>query len=188
MIDMIPPTSLPETRTSLRFLKYNPRFRFEKPFSIMFPGPLPNNAPKTNQEWETYEVPIYDVRDRKSEFTVEKNGFAWINAPSKAVQSAEDLDPETFMTLYVDETVELLEKTFHPDRIVCYDYRMRKNVPMNYDSLSSTSRKDPAPPVYTVHVDHSNDGGLDRARRHLTEEECAQYIDSGLYRCRCIKY
>ncbi|KAI1276950.1 hypothetical protein F5Y07DRAFT_388773 [Xylaria sp. FL0933] len=183
---MIPSTLLPETYASLRFLKPNPRFRFEKPFNVMFPGPLPNNAPKTNQEWETHEVPIYDVRERRSEFTMEKNGFAWIDAPSKAMQNAE-LDSETFMKLYVDETVELLETTFQPDRIVCYDYRLRKNVPMNYDELASTARKDPAPPVYTVHVDHSNNGGLDRARRHLTEKECVQYIDSGLYRCRCIK-
>ena len=123
MAAIAPPTSLPEKRISLKFLQNNPLFRVEKPFSIMLPSPLPNNAPKTNQEWEVHDVPIYDVRDHKSEFTMEKNCFTWIDEPSKALQII-DLDPEAFMGLYIQETVEFLEKTFQPDRIVCYDYRV----------------------------------------------------------------
>jgi hypothetical protein len=39
------------------------------------------------------------------------------------MQNAE-LDPETFMKLYVDETVKILERIFRPDKIVCYGYRV----------------------------------------------------------------
>lgn len=46
--------------------------------------------------------------------------------------------------------------------------------------------RQPDPPVYTVHIDHTVNGGYHRAERHLTDEEIEKYITSGEWRMRIV--
>lgn len=162
------PKYLPTQKVTFKFLARDDRYRYEKPYRIMYPGPLPNDAPRSNLAWEVRDdILVRDVRGHEAEFKIDEVGFCWIHSPTKA-ENADDHDQT--MKVHIEETIQLVREVFNPDRVVCYDYRVRgrfrttsclcadceaqrrKNQTMDYDFVQSKDRRVPAPPIIDVHV------------------------------------
>lgn len=60
---------------SLCYLKYDDRFKHEKPFFIRFPIDDIPEAKQTNLEFDYYNVSIEDIRGRESQFKLDEYGF-----------------------------------------------------------------------------------------------------------------
>ena len=60
---------------TLCYLKYNKKFKQEKPFFIRFPVDDYPGAKQTNLEFDFYNVNIQDMRGRESTFKFDTQGF-----------------------------------------------------------------------------------------------------------------
>lgn len=174
-----------EKTIALNFIADIPLYDTEKPYKLFHYDILPDGQPMTNVQLEHHDnILLRDARSRLQDFTIDANAFTWINCPTQIPPDTQGDD--LAIQQYSEEIISVLEQQFSPDHIVLYDYRLRLNVNMDYASIKSRSRQDAAPPVSEVHADHSPTGGLTRAQRHLTDDECKKYIDSGEYRIRCV--
>src|SRR5690348_17287658 len=107
----------PKTLTStLHYLKRGTerpaRYRIEPP-----PG-----VPRWNGIDDPHTVRIEDARGRESEFTLDRNGFTLIKAPT-AVQNF--YEPDQIKSVYYPEVERLLRDTLGASRVVVFDHNVR---------------------------------------------------------------
>src|SRR6202158_4898876 len=107
----------PKTLTStLHYLKPGTekpaRYRIEPP-----PG-----VPRSNGIVDPHEVTIEDARGRESEFTLDRNGFALVKAPTTV---ADFYTPEEIKRVYYPEVERLLRDTLGASRVVVFDHNVR---------------------------------------------------------------
>ena len=60
------------------FLKYNNKFKFEKPYTFKFAS-LYYNRPLINIEFDYRVISIADIRGNKELFSLKTNGFSILN-------------------------------------------------------------------------------------------------------------
>jgi hypothetical protein len=113
--------------------------------------------PQGVQQWNGIDDPhmvmIEDARGRESEFTLDRNGFALIKAPS-AVRDF--YDPDEIKSVYYPEVELLLRNTLEASRVFVFDHNVR-----------NAARGDYAQPSRRVHNDHTVNSAPRRVRDHL---------------------
>jgi hypothetical protein len=135
---------------TLHYLKRGPEkptyYRIEPP-----PG-----VPVWNGIDDPREVGIEDARGRESEFTLDRNGFALLKAPTAV---ADFYDPEEIKRVYYPEVERLLHEKLGAARVFIFDHNMRNG-----------ARPDLAQPSRQVHNDHTVNSAPRRVRDHLGAE------------------
>jgi hypothetical protein len=135
---------------TLHYLKRGPEkptyYRIEPP-----PG-----VPVWNGVDDLREVRIEDARGRESEFTLDRNGFALVTAPTAV---ADFYDPEEIKRVYYPEVERLLREKLGAARVFIFDHNVRNG-----------ARPDLAQPSRQVHNDHTVNSAPRRVRDHLGAE------------------
>ena len=126
----------------------------EKPARyVMEPSP---GVPEWNGIDDPHTVLIEDARGHESEFTLDRNGFTLIKAPS-AVRNF--YDPDEIKSVYYPEVERLLRDKLGASRVAVFDHNVRNG-----------GRSDLPQPSRRVHNDHTVTSAPRRARDHLGAE------------------
>ncbi|KAH6714498.1 hypothetical protein BKA61DRAFT_655958 [Leptodontidium sp. MPI-SDFR-AT-0119] len=170
------------SRITFQFIRDLPLFINEKPYSVVRTRELPDDE-STNIIHDECDVTdmLEDIRGREGDFTLDKNSVCWLNYPSQIDITTE----EDMMIPYAKEVNSLIRKIFNTEHVICYDLRWRRNATFTDEEAFSNSRAVPSPPVRTVHIDHTPEGGWNRIRRHLSPDEIQKFC-SGNYRARIV--
>src|ERR1700757_4322408 len=105
----VPPKTLTSTLHYLRRGDEKPaRYRIEPP-----PG-----VPRWNGIDDPREVTIEDARGREAEFTLDRNGFALVKAPTAV---GDFYDPDEIKRVYYPEVEQLLRDTLGARRVFVFD-------------------------------------------------------------------
>jgi hypothetical protein len=113
----------------------------------------PPGVPRWNGLDDPRDVPIEDARGRESEFTLDRNGFAFVKAPTAV---ADFYDPEEVKRIYYPEVERLLRDRLDASGVFIFDHNVRNG-----------GRQDLAPPSRQVHNDHTVNSAPRRVRDHL---------------------
>ena len=116
----------------------------------------PPGVPRWNGIDDAHEVRIENARGRESEFTLDRNGFTLIKAPTTV---GNFYDPEEVKRLYYPEVERLLKETLGASRVFVFDHNVR-----------NATREGLAPPSRQVHNDHTVNSAPRRVRDHLGAE------------------
>jgi hypothetical protein len=116
----------------------------------------PPGVPQWNGIDDPRLVAIEDARGRAAEFTLDRNGFALVTAPS-AVHDF--YDPEEVRRVYYPEVERLLRDRLGAARVVVFDHGVR-----------NAGRPGGREPSRRVHNDHTVNSAPRRVRDHLGAE------------------
>lgn len=116
----------------------------------------PPGVPVWNGIDDPRDVTIEDARGRESEFTLDRNGFALIKAPTAVVDF---YSPEEIKRIYYPEVEHLLRETLGASRVFVFDHNVR-----------NAGRPDASQPVRRVHNDHTVNSAPRRVRDHLGDD------------------
>lgn len=123
----------------------------EKPAFYRIDPPL--GVPQWNGIDDPRDVWIEDARGRESQFTLDRNGFALIKAPTKV---SDFYDPDEIKRVYYPEVEQLLSSALGASRVVVFDHNVR-----------NAGKVGLAPPSRQVHNDHTVNSAPRRVRDHL---------------------
>jgi hypothetical protein len=120
-------------------------------------------------------VPIANGRAVKSEFTLDRNGFALVNHRSAVADFA---DADELDRVYTTEVVSLVRELTGADHVVSLGWMLRR---------SAAERDGALPPAPDVHVDlHTSEIARGYARVHaksvLPERTCRRAVYTSLWR------
>src|SRR6266568_4214185 len=113
----------------------------------------PPGVPRSNGIDDPHDVTIEDARGREAEFTLDRNGFALIKAPTAVTDF---YSPEEIKRVYYPEVERLLRDTLGASRVFIFDHNVR-----------NATRPGFAEPVRRVHNDHTLNSAPRRVRDHL---------------------
>jgi hypothetical protein len=140
----VAPTTLTST---LYYLKRGA----EKPASYRIEPPP--GVPRWNGIEDPHDVTIADARGRESEFTLDRNGFALVKAPTAV---ADFYSPEEIKRVYYPEVERLVRDTLGASRVFVFDHNVR-----------NATRPGMPVPSRQVHNDHTVNSAPRRVRDHL---------------------
>jgi hypothetical protein len=141
----------PQTLTStLYYLKRGA----EKPARYVIEPPP--GVPRWNGIDDPREVMIEDARGRESEFTLDRNGFALIKAPTAV---ADFYSEDEIKRVYYSEIEQLLRERLGARRVLVFDHNVR-----------NATRPGMAVPSRQVHNDHTVNSAPRRVRDHLGKD------------------
>lgn len=118
----------------------------------------PPGKPRWNGVEDAHLLPITDARPRAGEFTLDRNGFALLHAPS-SVRNFYDADEIT--RLYYPEVEALLRVALGAARVVVFDHNVR-----NAGRVAEGNKE----PVLRVHNDYTYASAPRRVRDLLGDE------------------
>jgi len=113
----------------------------------------PPGVPSWNGIDDPREVRIEDGRGRETEFTLDRNGFTPVKAPS---QVQDFYSAEEVKAVYYPEVERLLRETLGASRAFVFDHVVR-----------NAGRPDAGEPSRRVHNDHTVNSAPRRVRDHL---------------------
>jgi hypothetical protein len=113
----------------------------------------PPGVPRWNGTDDPREVRIEDARGREAEFTLDRNGFALVKAPTAV---ADFYDPEQIKRVYYPEVEQLLRDKLGASRVFVFDHNVR-----------NATREGLAKPSRQVHNDHTVNSAPRRVRDHM---------------------
>jgi hypothetical protein len=116
----------------------------------------PPGVPRSNGINDPHAVTIEDARGHESEFTLDRNGFALIKAPTEV---ADFYTPEEIERVYYPEVERLLRNVLGASRVVVFDHNVR-----------NATRPGFPVPSRQVHNDHTVNSAPRRVRDHLGDE------------------
>ena len=174
-----------DERAILVYLKWQELYETEKPyqlFSAVTEQELPVRG-ATNLEWMKGDVEIiHDARGIISQFTLDKNGFAFCETPTsfRAFESTEQVEKK-----YLPEVENILRREVEGvDQVHFFDWRIRKNVGLgDKTEIDANDKSQHLLPATHVHVDQTPSAVVGRVRRHLFDQ--ADFLLRG--RVRIIK-
>lgn len=136
-----------------------------KPVTYTFEPPA--GAPWQSGEYEARRVPIVDARSLPLEASVDREGFALLEAPTQV----EDFwDENQIRTIYYPEAERLLKAAIGAEKVFIFDHTLRRRA--GPGPLHSVRAAEGAPrePVGRAHVDHTEVSGPRRLRDFLGDE------------------
>jgi len=116
----------------------------------------PPGAQKWNAKNDPREVTIEDARGRESEFTIDRNGFQLVKAPT-VVRNF--YDPDEIKRVYYPEVEQLLKDKLGCSRVFVFDHNVRN---ATIEGMAKPSRQ--------VHNDHTVNSAPRRVRDHLPDD------------------
>ena len=126
----------------------------EKP--VRYVDEPPAGAPGYNGIDDPRQVRIEDARGRETEFTLDRNGFALVHAPT---QVRDFYSPEEVKNVYYPEVERLLKQQLGASRVFVFDHGVRNG---GLPGGRTPSRQ--------VHNDHTVNSAPRRVRDHLGAE------------------
>ena len=128
----------------------------EKPYSYAYEPP-PEGKARTNLVLETHVLPMHDMRPATGAISLDREGFALVNAPT----AARDLyDENELKRVYYPETERIVARATGASRAVVFDHTIRRRTP---DALDRT-KGIPRQPVARIHGDYTEVSGPQRVR------------------------
>src|ERR1700761_3392594 len=126
----------------------------EKP--VRYVDEPPPGADAYNGVDDPREVRIEDARGREAEFTLDRNGFQLVKAPTAM---RDFYDPDEIKRVYYPEVEQLLKDKLGASRVFVFDHNVRNaTVP----GMAVPSRQ--------VHNDHTVNSAPRRVRDHMGAE------------------
>jgi hypothetical protein len=119
----------------------------------------PPGVPVWNGIDDPRAMRIEDARGREAEFTLDRNGFALIKAPTAV---ADFYSPDEVKRVYYPEVERLLREKLGASRVFVFDHNVR-----------NAGRPDASDPVRRVHNDHTVNSAPRRVRDHLGDDAAA---------------
>ncbi|KAF2754967.1 hypothetical protein EJ05DRAFT_488534 [Pseudovirgaria hyperparasitica] len=191
------------TNATLSFISDLPLYTNVKPYAISTDTQVPEEARSNIKFEERSTIPITDVRTLPHDnLSYSQQGFRFFAHPSSATYEF-GFDDASVAT-YCRKLVELVRKEFMTEHVFCYDLKVTSvalavdklffDAPKVRDSETKTteygastdlSAGNIAPPVYGVHIDHTETSGPQRIRRHLTNVEVERFLNGG-FRARIV--
>jgi hypothetical protein len=113
----------------------------------------PPGMPRWNGIDDPHEVRIEDARGRESEFTLDRNGFALVRAPTAV---GDFYNQDEIRRVYYPEVEQLLRDRLGASRVFIFDHNVR-----------NAARPGLAVPSRQVHNDHTVNSAPRRVRDHL---------------------
>jgi hypothetical protein len=132
---------------TLHYLKRGP----EKPVRYVFDPPA--GVPQWNGIDDPRQIVIADARGREGEFSLDRNGFQLLQAPS---QVSDFYAPEEVERVYYPEVENLLRDTLGATRVKIFDHTVR-----------NAGRSGAREPSRRVHNDHTLNSAPRRVYDHL---------------------
>jgi hypothetical protein len=126
----------------------------EKP--VRYVGDPPPGVPAWNGIDDPREIRIEDARGREEQFTLDRNGFQLVQAPSSV---ADFYSPEEVERVYYPEVERLVRETLGASRVVIFDHTVR-----------NVARSGAREPSRRVHNDHTVNSAPRRVRDHVGTE------------------
>jgi hypothetical protein len=123
----------------------------EKPARYLFEPPA--GVPAWNGTDDPREMRIEDARGREAEFTLDRNGFQLVKAPT---EFRDFYSPEAVKRIYYPEVGRLLCDILGASRTFVFDHNVR-----------NAGRPQASQPVRRVHNDHTVNSAPRRVRDHL---------------------
>jgi hypothetical protein len=123
---------------------------------VRYVGEPPPGAVSWSGIDDPREVRIEDARGRESEFSLDRNGFALVRAPT---QVRDFYSPEEVKSVYYPEVERLLRDTLGASRVFIFDHGVR-----------NAGRPGGREPSRQVHNDHTVNSAPRRVRDHLGED------------------
>jgi hypothetical protein len=146
----VPLDIMPTARTVDATLHYLQRGT-EKP--ARYVSDPPPGVPRWNGIDDPHDVRIEDARGREAEFTLDRNGFALIKAPTAV---SDFYSEDQIKQAYYPEVARLLRETLGASRVFVFDHNVR-----------NAGRSGMAEPSRRVHNDHTLNSAPRRVRDHL---------------------
>lgn len=126
----------------------------EKP--VRYVGDVPDGASRYNGIDDPHDVRIEDARGRENEFTLDRNGFQLVRAPTRVADFYSD---EEVKAVYYPEVERLLKEKLGASRVFIFDHQTR-NATLPGGRVPSRQ----------VHNDHTVNSAPRRVRDHLGDE------------------
>ena len=123
---------------------------------VRYVGEAPPGAVSWDGIDDPRDVLIAGGRGREAEFTLDRNGFALLHAPT---QVRDFYSPEEVKAVYCPEVERLLRDTLGASRVVVFDHGVRN---AGVEGGRTPSRR--------VHNDHTVNSAPRRVRDHLGED------------------
>ncbi|KAI0373732.1 hypothetical protein BV20DRAFT_962307 [Pilatotrama ljubarskyi] len=118
----------------------------------------------TNVGTAPYPALVHDARGREDEFSLDTNGFQYVEWPSVERDSAFE-DEERIKEKYYPEVEKILKKVAGAKRVFIFNHTIRRQ-PEENDIPGPQNRG----PIERVHVDQTYQASADRVKRHFPEE------------------
>ncbi|KAH7081787.1 amino acid permease-domain-containing protein [Paraphoma chrysanthemicola] len=116
----------------------------------------------TVRPFEVHPVTVHDVRDRESDYTLDKSGF---QIHRHTAREKDFTDDEKIKNGYYAETENLLKDVTGASRVFIFDHTIRRQPPGQVSSGRNLRG-----PVQRVHIDQSYSAALSRVPHHLPDE------------------
>jgi hypothetical protein len=127
----------------------------EKPHSYTYDPP--DGVPKTNIVGEPHTIPIYDMRPLADGLTLDGQGFALVDAPTRVTDF---YDEKQLEATYYREAEDLVKRATGASRVVVFDHTIRRRTPGVEDRTPGIPRQ----PVTRIHGDYTEVSGPQRVR------------------------
>src|SRR5580692_12133582 len=102
----------------------------------------PPGVPRWNGIDDPHEVTIEDARGREAQFTLDRNGFALVKAPTAV---ADFYSPEEIKRVYYPEVERLVRDKLGASRVFVFDHNVRKR--SYFLPTRTRAREKPANPL-----------------------------------------
>jgi hypothetical protein len=147
---IVPLDAIPSAKTLTATLHYTKRGP-DRP--TRYVGEPPPGVPSWTGIDDPQDVRIEDARGREAEFTLDRNGFAFVKAPTEI---RDFYDAEAVKSVYYPEIERLLRAQLGASRVFVFDHQLRNG---GDPSQAQPSRR--------VHNDHTINSAPRRVRDHL---------------------
>jgi hypothetical protein len=127
----------------------------EKPHTYTYDPP--EGVPKTNIVSEPHTIPIFDMRPLADGLTLDGQGFALVDAPTRVTDF---YDEKQLEAMYYAEAEDLVKQATGASRAVVFDHTIRRRTPGVEDRTPGILRQ----PVTRIHGDYTEVSGPQRVR------------------------
>ena len=110
---VLAPRDVPTTLNYFKALTDEPPHRYVVP---------PEGKPPTNVGNDPHPALVHDVRGREAEFSLDKNGFQFVNYPSAEKEFDND---ERIKEVYYPEVEKILKEVAGAKRVFIFDHTLR---------------------------------------------------------------
>ncbi|OCL09233.1 hypothetical protein AOQ84DRAFT_404936 [Glonium stellatum] len=168
---------------TLKFLSDLPLYDLEKPYELCGFPEVPQSDRSNCQFTDHNNIKLEDVRGQENKYSINDYGFAFVNHTSSLDLKAQYFEHQNrndaVVNTYLKECIELVKREIGADRVVCIDWRLRRNFSERKTIYEDDPRYFAIPPASVMHCDFSEEGGREKLHVHLPSREVAESIRKG---------
>jgi len=117
-------TAIPAFAATIMHLQPDPKYIAEKPYFLDYEAP--KDTPKSNTVLDPItNIPIYDIRGRESDFTIEANGFCLLKF-DPGLKHEEYYDDSKVRQIFLKNAAAAAKQLLGASRVQIFDYGVRK--------------------------------------------------------------